>query len=126
MAETYSELLAEIARNAGIDVSALPDNLYSTMLKAIAEAGRGTVIRVAADTTVNNYEVPLLTADDIDDIYNAVIVGRNVVVADKDEKMHFVVNQADVVGEEITVCFDYFNTMMLCYHDDGTIDYTEF
>lgn len=119
----YSDLLNEILTLVVVDASSLPDNLYSTAIRAIINAGFGTVVRAENNTEVNGYQIPQLTEEQILSIYNAVVTGRIVVISDKNDMMHFVVNQVDSVSDSICVCVMYFDIMVLSYHDDGTIDY---
>ena len=51
---TTTELLREIVANAGGDVNSLPDNLESTLLKAVAESVGGLYSDSAEDVTVSH------------------------------------------------------------------------
>lgn len=87
--------------------------------------GKGIVVTADTNTTVNGYQVPALSAEQIQEIYNAVVAGKSVSVVDATEKMYFQGVDADVISNEVFVSFRYFNVMLLEYAEDGSINFTE-
>lgn len=84
----------------------------------------GTVITVENNITVNNYRVPQLTAEQVQEAYNAVATGKSVTIIDATETMLFSGINADVVSNEIFISFRYFDKMFLEYDENGIINYT--
>lgn len=85
--------------------------------------GEGIVLQANNNTTINGYQVPQLTAEQITQAYNGLVSGKQVVITDTTGLMHFAVNQADVVSGEPIISFEYFDIMELTYLTDGTIEY---
>lgn len=85
------------------------------------------IITAAQNTLINNYQVPRLTSEQIEEIHTAVSEGKQVVVADASvETKYYVVDQANSVNSSNCITFDYLNIMKLLYSFDGNINYQEF
>lgn len=76
---------------------------------------KGLVIETETTTTVKGFAVPVLTAEQVVAIYNAVASGKTVTITDPSGNYHFVVDQADNVSDEISVEYKFFNTMYVTY-----------
>lgn len=86
------------------------------------------IVKANDSATVAGFSVPKLTVEQVTAIYNKVVAGGGAIVTDKNEYAHFVVNQADVVGDEITIGFLYYNSLLLTYsveNDAVVITYVE-
>ena len=95
--------------------------------KTSADLGLDSSILITAEsnTTVNGYQVPSLTSEQIIEIYNGIVAGKEVVVVDATETMHFKVNQADSMSDEIFISFLYFDIMILQYDENENITHKE-
>lgn len=94
------------------------DNIARAMAnKAISPNEYSVIVYAENNTTAGSggWEVPALTTDQILSLYNGVVQGKTCVVTDKDGKMHFVVTQADLVGDSINIGMMYFDTMYMTY-----------
>lgn len=92
------------------------------------EDDKGVVIVVEENQTVNGYQVPKMTADDVIRAYNAVVAAVPCTLTDAQENQHFAVNQADTVSSDICVNVLYYDKMLLTYvlsGDTVTTEYTE-
>lgn len=74
-------------------------------------------------TTVGGYQVPALTAEQVQQAYNAVVAGRGCIIIDSEEKMHAYINQADCLNDELSIAYLYYSTLLLTYtlSDDSVI-----
>lgn len=88
--------------------------------------GNGVVIVVEENQTVNGYQVPKMTADDVVRAYNAVVAARPCTLTDATEAQHFVINQADTVSDAICVNILYYDKMLLTYSLSGDTVTTEY
>lgn len=85
-------------------------------------------IKAEDSETVAGFAVPKLTVEQVTTIYNTVVAGKGAIVTDKNEYAHFVVNQADVISDEVTISFQYYNSLLLTYsveNDNVVITYVE-
>lgn len=73
------------------------------------------LIQSEGDATVSEYAVPSLTAEQVQQAYNAVVAGRGCIIVDHDEKMHAYVNQADALNDEISIAILFYSTLILTY-----------
>lgn len=98
-------------------------------LAAAAGGGGGgadaVIIEASANKTVNNYQVPQLTDEQLLQIYNAVVAGKPVTVTDATGSMHFSSLNADSVSGEIFVTMLYFDKMILEYSEGDQTTFTE-
>lgn len=92
---------------------------------ASGEINEPVIIRATVNTAINGYQVPLLTSENVQAIYNGIVAGKEVVVVDSTENMHFKVNQADRVSDDIFISFLYFDIMILEYDENENITYKE-
>lgn len=76
-------------------------------------------IRAQSNTTVQGYSVPALTAEEVLDAYNTIVSGGVCVITDYTDNSHFMVNQADTVGDGVSIEIVYFNYMLLTYETSG-------
>ena len=86
------------------------------------------IIKAGDSETVGGFAVPKLTVEQVTTIYNAVVAGKGAIVTDENEYAHFVVNQADVISDELTISFLYYNSLLLTYsieNDSVVITYVE-
>lgn len=88
--------------------------------------GGGVVITVEENQTVNGYQVPKMTADDVTRAYNAVVAAIPCTLTDAQENQHFAVNQADTVSSDICVNVLYYDKMLLTYTLSGETVATEY
>lgn len=77
-------------------------------------------ITAASTMTVDGYVIPKLTVDDIVTAYNTVVSGNTCVVSDPSGNMHFTVNQADAIGEDINIEISYFGSRVITYLVEGS------
>lgn len=75
----------------------------------------GLVIETESTTTVQGYAVPVLTAEQVQTIYDAVSSGQSVTITDPTGNYHFNVDQADNMSGVISVDYKFFNTMFVTY-----------
>lgn len=100
-------------------------------LALAAAAGQGgggadaVIIEASANKTVNNYQVPQLTDEQLLQIYNAVVAGKPVTVTDATGSMHFSSLNADSVSGEVFVTMLYFDKMILEYSEGNQTTFTE-
>jgi len=96
---------------------AIDDIARAMANKAISPNEYSVIVYAENNTTAGSggWEVPDLTANQILSLYNGVVQGKNCIVTDKDGKMHFVVTQADLVGDSINIGVMYFDTMYMTY-----------
>lgn len=85
----------------------------------------GVLIQANNNTTINGHSVPQLTSEQIVQAYNGLVAGKAVVITDANGLMHFAVDQADTISDEIYITFNYFDIMILDYNEDGTITFKE-
>lgn len=118
--------------NIGLKQNSTDNNLGTTdktVVGAINELNAKVlepiIINAESNTTVNGYQVPVLSAENIQAIYNGIVAGREVVVTDATENMHFKVNQANTVSDEIFISYAYFDVMLLQYDESDNITYKE-
>lgn len=98
-------------------------NLKEELFISDRSFGSPCVVTAEQNTTVNGYQVPQLTGDQLVEIYNASVIGKPVTVIDATGMMYFQGINADVVSEEIFVSFRYFTAMILEYSENGTISF---
>lgn len=89
------------------------------------EVTHGIVLYAEENTTINTYVVPKLTSDQVVQAYNSIIIGKPVTIADAEETFYLTVEEADNMNDEVAIIVLYFDTMILTYHDNGTITYKE-
>ena len=80
------------------------------------------------NTTAGGYQVPALTAEQVQQAYNAVVSGRGCIIIDHDETMHAYVNQADQLNDELSIGILFYSSLILTYTLSGdavTITYVE-
>lgn len=95
------------------------------LLRSVIGGGEsGKVVTAETNTTVNGYQVPQLTAEQIQVVYNTAVSGKSITIIDATETMIFQGINADVVSDDIFVSFRYFDKMFLEYDENGTITYT--
>lgn len=98
------------------------------LIPTIPEPVAALMVQSANDTTVGGYQVPELTAEQVQEAYNAVVSGRGCIIVDHDEKMHAYVNQADALNDELSIGILFYSSMLLTYTLSGetvTITHTE-
>lgn len=83
------------------------------------------IVTANTNVTVNGYQVPSLTTENVQAIYNGIVAGKEVVVVDATETMHFKINQADSVSGEVFISFLYYDIMLLEYDENANITYKE-
>lgn len=71
-------------------------------------------IEIANNTTVSGFSVPNPTAEELTDVYNAVVAGRSVQMVDSND-VYYQVLQADSVNDAINIEILYFSEMSLLY-----------
>lgn len=96
-----------------------------TLVPSDLGASASIIISAESNTTINGYQVPLLTTENIQTIYNGIVAGNEVLVSDATDNMHFKVNQADTDGDDLFISFVYFDIMILQYDENGNITYKE-
>lgn len=95
------------------------------LVNYVAEHGfTPTFIQASGSKTVNGYSVPQFTDDEIQEIYNAVVAGKPVVIVDEDETMFFTGVNADVVSEDVFISFRYFDKMILEYGESNVTNFS--
>lgn len=94
--------------------------IWASMRAAAAKKAKSLNIKAESNTTVSGYSVPNLTVDDVLRAYNTIVSGGVCVISDSTDNSHFVVNQADTVGDEISIEIIYFNYMLVTYGSDGS------
>lgn len=72
-------------------------------------------IQASSNTTINGFQVPDLTTEQVTTAYNTVVAGNNVVICDATGMYHMTVNQADCLNNLLTIEMMYFSTMLLIY-----------
>lgn len=90
-----------------------------------SEATGGLVIETETTTELKGYQVPVLTAEQIIQIYNAKVTAITVTVTDPTGNYHFDIDQADNMSGVISVEYKFFNTMYVTYsleNDTVTIE----
>lgn len=87
-------------------------------LELTAAAGALT-ISATAETTINGFKVPKLTADQVIQAYNAVATGRGCIIEDPQSGYHNFVIQADTIGADLVINILYFSTMLITYELEG-------
>lgn len=85
----------------------------------------GMVVEASTNKTVNGYQVPSLTDEQLLAIYNATVAGKAVTITDATGMMHFSGVTADMVSDEVYITFMYFNTMILEYGEGDVTTYKE-
>lgn len=93
----------------------------SLALALLASKGvkSGIVIEADTNTTVGAYQAPKLTVDQVTTAYNAVVAAIPCTITDALGKQHFVVNQADTVGDVISIVILYYMEMIITYSIEG-------
>lgn len=89
------------------------------------ERQSSVTITAANNTTINGYQVPSLTTEQVHEAYNAVMAGRAVTIIDATGSMAFQGINADVISNEVFVSFRYFDVMILDYDENGSIAFKE-
>lgn len=97
--------------------------LAEILTAIVRDASLGMVIQTKENTTINGFQVPKLTDDDINAIYNCFVSGKPVVVTDATGKMHFAPTQADSITNDICVQIVYFDEMFVTYEYNGVMSY---
>lgn len=73
------------------------------------------MIQSERNTTVGGYQVPELTAEQVQQAYNAVVTGRGCIIIDHNETMHAYVNQADQLNDELSIGILFYSSLILTY-----------
>lgn len=98
------------------------------LIPEIPEPETALMIQSAGNTTAGTYQVPALTAEQVQQAYNAVVTGRGCIIVDHDETMHAYVNQADQLNDELSIGILFYSSLVLTYTLSGdavTITYVE-
>lgn len=86
-------------------------------------------IHATSNITVNSFQVPNLTQEQVTTAYNTVVAGNNCVISDATDTYHMCVNQADSLNGLLTIELLYFSTMLLIYtineNDEVEISYKD-
>lgn len=102
------------------------NNITLTGNKSGIELGISRLIEVAENQTINGYQVPKLTADNITAIHNSVVAGIPTFVTDATGEYTYFVKQADSGSDELYVVFDFCDVMTLTYSLSGDTVQTTF
>lgn len=95
--------------------------LALSAIKQGRSATHSSIVSAENNTTVSGYQVPQLTSDQIVRIYNDIVAGKNVIIVDATDMMHFQGINADVISNELFISFRYFGNLVLEYSENGTI-----
>lgn len=94
--------------------------LNFTKLAGGGGASQGLLaIQSESYTTINGYQVPALSAEQVTAAYNAIVGLRGAVILTRDAEGHFLVNQADVVGGDVAITILFYDTLLLTYLVEG-------
>lgn len=101
--------------------STLPAILHGIMdlIPEIPEPVAALMVQSVGNTTIGGYQVPMLTAEQVTQAYNAVVSGRGCIIVDHDETMHAYVNQADRLNDELSIGILFYSYMLLTYTLSG-------
>lgn len=80
-----------------------------------------TVIHATQNTQIDSNVVPLLTSDQVVQAYNVIVAGGSCVITDVFGMINLKVTQANSINGQVIVYAMYFDRLILCYKDDGTV-----
>lgn len=105
------------------------DVVLYALIKKKLKSFEPSIVYADREMEVNGFAVPQITVEQFMALYNAVVGGRDSVLVDKNNLCHYVINQADEVGDSLNIGFNYFDVMYLTYvleHDDISIEHRDF
>lgn len=111
-----------------IDIAGVLPSVLEGIIGLIPEVETALMIESASNTAVGGFQVPSLTAEQVERAYNAVVSGRGCIIVDHDETMHAYVNQADQLNDELSIGILFYSSLVLTYtlaDDAVTITYVE-
>lgn len=99
-----------------LDGTATKQNEANTQFVEKIKEIEPLVLVVTENQTINGYSVPKLTEEDITKVYNAQIAGKQVIIKDATENYSFAPKQVDTDTDDVYVCFDFCDVMVLTYN----------
>lgn len=105
------------------------DMVLYALIKNKLKSLEPSIVYAEAETSVGGFAVPQITVEQFMNLYNAVVGGRDSVLVDKNNLCHYVINQADAVGDSLNIGFNYFDVMYLTYvleNNDISIEHRDF
>lgn len=91
------------------------ESIALALLLSKSKSAAGIVIETATNTTVGAYQAPNPTVEQIMTAYNAVVSAIPCTLTDALGQQHFVVNQADTIGDVISISILYYMEMIITY-----------
>lgn len=91
------------------------ESIALALLASKGKSTAGIVIETATNTTVGAYQAPNPTVEQVMTAYNAVVSAIPCTLTDALGQQHFVVNQADTIGDVISISILYYMEMIITY-----------
>lgn len=102
-----------------LDIGSKLGDVLSSIIEMIQEVETPLMVQSESNTTISGFSVPSLTAEQVEQAYNAVVTGRGCIIVDKDELMHAYANQADQLNDELSIGILYYSSLVLTYTLSG-------